>query len=180
MSRPEADFLARYPAFLARRSIEALHRRFDDFVYPYFDDSTGISTLYVYAFRPEDARSITTAALVHAENLINGLNARQQKDSIAFAQDMVQKAAAKVREAQQVITEFRNSEKLFDPTRQGIAMIGLISKLNGDIAQLRAELGEVEANSPGSPKIVSTKARIAALERRWPNSGRLLWAAPSH
>ena len=126
---------------------------------------TGISTLYVYAFRPEDARSIATAALEHAENLINRLNARQQKDSIAFAQDMVEKAAAKVREAQKLITDFRNGEKLFDPTRQGIAMIELIGKLNGDIAQLRAELGEVEANSPGSPKIVSTKARIAALEK---------------
>ena len=39
LSRPEADFLARYPALLARRSIEALQRRFDDFVYPYFDDT---------------------------------------------------------------------------------------------------------------------------------------------
>ena len=55
LSRPEADFLSRLPRLWSRSSHEALFERFDDFVLPYFDSSTGISTLYVYAFRAGDA-----------------------------------------------------------------------------------------------------------------------------
>jgi capsular polysaccharide transport system permease protein len=166
LSRPEVDFLSRYPRFFEKQTIEELYRRLESFIYARFNDSTGISTLYAYAYRPEDAQKIANAALAHAEDLINRLNARQQKDSIAFAQEMVGKAEAKVKEVQQQITDFRNIEKLYDPIRQGAAAIELISKMNGDIAQLKAELGEVIANSPASPKVTSIKARIAAAERQ--------------
>ena len=166
LSRPEADFLARFPPFWSQATIEALYRRFDDFVYPSFDNSTGISTLYAYAFRAEDAQRIAQVALDHAEALINRLNARQQRDSIAFAQGMVDKAQTQVRAAEDRVTVFRNSEKLFDPVKQGAAAIELISKLNGDIAELKAELSEVNVNSPGSPKIASIKGRIAAFEQQ--------------
>lgn len=166
LSRPEADFLARFPPFWSRGTIEALYRRFGDFVYPGFDNSTGISTFYAYAFRPEDAQRMAQVALDHAEALINRLNARQQRDSIAFAQGMVDKAQTQVREAEDRVTAFRNSEKLFDPPRQGAAVIELIGKLNGDIAQLKAELSEVNVNSPGSPKVASIKARIDAFEQQ--------------
>lgn len=61
VSRSEHNFL-RFPSFFSRGTHEALFERFDDFIYPYFDTSTGISTLYVYAFRPEDAQRIARAA----------------------------------------------------------------------------------------------------------------------
>jgi capsular polysaccharide transport system permease protein len=164
-SRREADFLSRFPRWGAA-SVEALHRRFDDFVYPSFDSSTGISTLYTYAFRAEDARNIALAAFEHAEALINRLNDRQQQDSIAFAQKMVEDAREEVRKAEQRITDFRNREGLFDPARQGAEILGLIAKMNGDISQLKAELAEVNISSPGSPKVVSIKTRIEALNRQ--------------
>jgi capsular polysaccharide transport system permease protein len=120
----------------------------------------------VYAFRPEDAKRIAQAALEHAEGLINRLNDRQQKDSLSFAQDVLEKARKKVWEAEQNITDFRNRQSLFDPIRQGAAAIDLISRMNGDIAQLKAELSEVNVSSPGSPKIASIKARIVAIEQQ--------------
>ncbi len=165
-SRPEGDFLARFPRPGSANTVEALHRRIDDFLSAEFDNSSGISTLSVYAFRPDDAQRIAQAALDHAENLINRLNARQQKDSIAFAQEMVDKTKESVREAEQKITDFRNKEGLFDPVREGAATIALIGKLNAEIANLRAELSEVNLSSPGSPKVASIKARIAALDQQ--------------
>ena len=135
-------------------------------MYPYFDTSTDIGNLYVYAFRPDDAQRIAIAALDHAEALMNELSARQQKDSIGFAQDMLEKARTKVWEAEQNITEFRNREGLFDPLHEGDAAINLISRMEGDMAQLMAELSEVNFSSPSSPKIGSIKARIAAIEQQ--------------
>ena len=164
LSRPEADFLARFPRHLSRSTHEALFERFDDFVYTYFDTSTGISTLYVYVFRPEDARQIALAALNYGEELINRLNDRARNDSVDFARQLVAEAEKKVVEKQQLVTNFRKREGLLDPAKQGAAIIELIAKMNGEVADLKAELEEVSANSPSSPKITATKARIRALE----------------
>jgi capsular polysaccharide transport system permease protein len=164
LSRPEADFLSRFPKLWSRSSHEALFERFDDFVLPYFDSSTGISTLYVYAFRPEDARQIALASLTYGEELINRLNDRARNDNVAFARQMLAEAEKKVRGAQELVTDFRKREGLLDPVKQGAAIIELIAKMNGEVAELKAELEEVSANSPSSPKLVATKARIRALE----------------
>ena len=164
LSRPEADFIARFPRRLSRSTHEALFQRFDDFVYPYPDPVTGISTLFVYAFRPEDARQIALALLNYGEELINRLNDRSRNDNIAFARQLMADAEKQVREAQQRLTDFRTREGILDPVRQGAAIIELIAKMNGDVAELKAELEEVRANSPSSPKIAATKARIRALE----------------
>jgi capsular polysaccharide transport system permease protein len=166
LSRPEADFVARFPRFWSKGSHEGLFQRFDDFVYPYFDPGTGISTLYVYAFRPEDARRIALAALNYGEELVNRVNDRARNDTIAFAKQMVAEAEERVRRQQQLITDFRKREAIFDPVRQGAAVIELIAKMNAEVADLRAELEEVSANSPSSPKIPATKARIRALEKQ--------------
>jgi capsular polysaccharide transport system permease protein len=166
LSRPEADFLSRFPRFWSRRTREALYERFDEFLQPSLDTSSGISTLYAYAFRPEDARQLARAALTYGEELVNRLNQRARTDSLAFAKDMLSRAETNVKAAQRALADFRNREALFDPKRQGVAVIELIGKLNGDIAQLKTELSEVSANSPGSPKITGIKARIGALEKQ--------------
>ena len=166
VSRPEADFITRFPRYLSRGSHEALFQRFDDFVYPYFDTSTGISTLYVYAFRPEDARRIARAALTFGEELVNRLNTRARNDTLDFSRRLVAEAEEKVEERQQLIADFRKREGLLDPVKQGSAIIELIAKMNGEVADLRAELEEVSANSPSSPKIAAARARINALEKQ--------------
>lgn len=175
LSRPEADFVARFPPFWSSGTIEALWWWWGNYIYPYFDTTTGISDLYVYAFRPEDAQRIAVAALEHAEALINRLNERQQKDSIAFAQGILENARIKVRAAEQDIVDWRNREAHFDPTREGAAVITLISQLNSWASQLKAELNEVNLGSPGSPKLAGIKARIASFEQQV-NEQRVLLA----
>lgn len=166
VSRPEADFLMRFPRYLSRTTHEALFERFENFVYLSFDTSTGISTLYVYAFRPEDARDVARAAFAFGEELINRLNNRARNDNLDFARRLVAEAEQKVEERQQAVTDFRKREGILDPVKQGAAIIELIAKMNGEVAELKAELQEVSANSPNSPKIVAAKARIGALERQ--------------
>ncbi len=166
VARPEADFLSRYPRFWWRKTLEALYELYPGFVYPDIDMSSGISTLLVYAFRPEDARNLSQTLLRYGEERVNQMNDRALEDSIAFAREMLASSEVKLKETQAVLTAFREREHVFDPKRQGTAEIELISKLSSEVAELKAELGEVVANSPGSPKIASIKARIDALERQ--------------
>ena len=125
-----------------------------------------MSILRVRAFRPEDARDIAAAVLSHAEELINKLNGRARGDAIAFAEEVVKKSEAKVKEAQEQITGFRNREAIFDPVRQAAAVLDLVAKLNTEIAQLKAMLAELGRNSPDSPKVEAAQSRVKALQEQ--------------
>ena len=160
VNRPEADFLSRFPHFATRAGHEALFSRLPEYIDPLFDAATGVSTLRVWAFRPEDARGIALALLSDAEELINRLNSRARNDAIAFAEDVVARSEAKVMEAQASITAFRNRETVFDPARQAAATLELIAKLTSEIAELKATLGEISTNSPDSPRVEAVRNRI--------------------
>ena len=71
LARPEGDFWARFPRPHEIGTVEELFWRFEDYVNPEFDANTGITYLYVYGFRAEDAQNIALASLKHAEELVN-------------------------------------------------------------------------------------------------------------
>ncbi|ADP71687.1 lipopolysaccharide biosynthesis protein [Rhodomicrobium vannielii ATCC 17100] len=166
LSRPEADFLTRFPRLpWSRDSQEALYERYSDYVSLELDTSTGISTLRVFGFRPSDPLELARILLDFGEQRVNQLNERAQQDTVTFAKALVSQNRERLKSSQVALSEFREREKLFDPKLQGASTIDLIAKLNFEIARLGAELDEVSVNSPGSPKITSIKTRIDAMER---------------
>lgn len=166
LAPPGADFLQRFPRPFERRTREALHKRYGDFVSVAFDSGTGISMLRVRAFRPEDARQIALALLQHSEELINRLNERARADSITFASDVVDRAEKRVAQAQERIAAFRAAELVFDPARQSVATFELMSVLFLELAQLKANLAETAAAAPNSPQVVALQARVRAYEKQ--------------
>ena len=166
LARPEGDFWARFPRPYESGTVEELFWRFEDYVDPEFDANTGITYLYVYGFRPEDAQKVALASLKHAEALINRLNDRARQDAVSVAQDVVDKIAVRVRHAQDNITVYRNREMVFDPVQEAGAVIQIIAKMSSDLAELRASLRETAVSSPGSPKYGGIRARIDSLEEQ--------------
>jgi capsular polysaccharide transport system permease protein len=164
VDRPEADFLSRYPHVWARADRETLFERFSEYVDVSFDSGTGVSTLRIRAFRPEDAHNIASAMLNHSEELINKLNERARYDAISFAEEVAGRSEAKVQDAQARVASFRNREALFDPVRQAAVSLDLIAKLTAEIADLKTTLSELTMNSPDSPKVEAVRSRIAALQ----------------
>src|SRR5215510_125450 len=71
--RPEGDFVTRFPGVLLRSDFEALFRRYDWFVSVEADATTGVTTLRVKAYRPEDAHAVAGALLRYSEQLVNEL-----------------------------------------------------------------------------------------------------------
>jgi len=166
LARPEGDFWARFPRPYESGTVEELFWRFGDYVDPEFDANTGITYLYVYGFRPEDAQKVALASLKHAEALINRLNDRARQDAVSAAQDVVDKIAARVRHAQDNITAYRNREMVFDPVQEAGAVIQIIAKMSSDLAGLKASLRETAVSSPSSPKYGGIRARIDSLEEQ--------------
>src|SRR5690606_16410638 len=80
--RPEADQWARIDT---EAPLEAFLRYWREHVSAYIDGPSGIVTLRVRAFRPEDARLLAQAILDESESLINELSTRARNDIIAQA-----------------------------------------------------------------------------------------------
>lgn len=175
---PEADFLSRFPRPFESTTRERLMKRLSDFISVSYDSTAGISTLRVRAFRPEHAQQLAVALEKNAEELINRLNERARADAIQFAADVVQKAEHRVAQSQQRIAEFRRRELVFDPARQSTAALDLLSKMNGELAQLKAALAEATTVAPSGPQVTALKGKVQALEEQIKQQLHLITGGP--
>jgi capsular polysaccharide transport system permease protein len=166
LNRPEADFFWRYPGAIFAGNQERLWRHFQSLLTVDYDHSTGISTLKVQAFRPEDARDLAEALLNDSEVLINRMSERAQGDAIQAAEREVQTSRAKALEAQERVTAFRNRVGMVDPGRVSTAALETIARLALEMAQTNAQAAELEKASPQSPQMASLHTRIAALDNQ--------------
>lgn len=161
-----ADIFSRWPRPFQSNSAESLLRGYKRFVSVGYDSTTGISTLRVEAFRPRDAQGLAESLLVGGEGLVNRLNERAALDAVQSAERSRMEAQARLSEAQQRLTSFRNRERFIDPEVTAQEASRLIGQLTAQVATLRAERSQIAAEAPQSPQLPSLNARIVALERQ--------------
>lgn len=164
LQRPEADLVWRYPGFLRSASDERLWKLFQSFVTIDFDSSTGITTLKVQAFRPEDAKDIAEGLLSDSERLINEISARSNKEMLRTAETEVAVARERARVALEAMSEFRRRHELIDPTRTSAAAVETITGLTLEIARTSAELDELQIAAAESPQAETLRRRIRAYQ----------------
>jgi capsular polysaccharide transport system permease protein len=166
LSRPEGDLVSRFPgALFWRKDFEALFSRYDHFVSVETDTSTGVTTLRVKVYRPEDAHMLASALLTYSEQLINELNERARRDALDTARREVDGAEQRIAQIQGELTAYRVKQKMLDPKSASAGVLELIAQMNSALATARAQLGELLNNSPNSPQIPLVKTRIASLDK---------------
>ncbi|MCZ8186541.1 MAG: hypothetical protein O9308_09180 [Beijerinckiaceae bacterium] len=162
----KADFLSRFPRFWRDRSFESRYDYFLDRVTIVEDNVRGISILRVVSFDPQSAQKINQTLMALAEEMVNRMNHRAQRDIVEVAVNEVRAAEGRIIDVQADLTTFRNRELLIDPSKSSLGIIETIATLNADIAYSSAQLKELRTNSPVSPAIPPLVARIASLEER--------------
>lgn len=179
-NRPEADFWASYPNPLQGNSEEDFYHYYTTRVTVIYDSTTGISTLRVKAFRPDDAQQLTTLLLKESEALVNRLNERARDNAVSDAERDVDLAENRVAEAQANLLEYRNRESMLDPKKASSAIADSASKMRAELIMTRARLSELQQTSPSSPLISGLKTRIGAIEGQLRNeSARLTGSGAS-
>jgi capsular polysaccharide transport system permease protein len=163
LSRPEGDFVTRFPPLFGGRSFEQLYETYGNFVKVTVDETTGITTLNVRAYRPSDARELAGAILTYSEELVNRLNERARHDAVDAAQREVRRNEQRVVDAQVALTQYRLRNRTLDPVKQSGAVMELAAKLSTELAASQALLAETEKAAPDSPMISSLRRRITAL-----------------
>lgn len=166
IARSGGDVLWWYPGLLRRRTGERLWRHFQRFLTIEFDSSTGITTIRVLAFAPEDAQTLARTLLSNAEALINRLSERAKQEALQTAQGEVERSRQLARAVVEKMTEFRRRHSLIDPGRASASALRTITELAVLVARTNAELSELQRGSPNSPQAAVLRLRIAALDEQ--------------
>lgn len=166
LGRPEADPISRFPGVLFwRNDFEALYDAYSRFVTVDIDTTSGISTLEVKAYRPQDAKRIASALLAFSEQLVNELNARARRDTLASFKKEVADTEKNIIEIQDKLTAYRIKRNMLDPKSAATGPVELLAQMNAKLAVAEAQLTEIERNAPHSPQVRLVRTRIASLEK---------------
>lgn len=166
LTRPEADPISRFPGpMFWRHDFESLYASYSRFVSVEIDSTSGVSTLSVKAYRPEDAQRLAQTLMTFSEQLVNTLNERARHDKLATFQGEVNDIERRIADIQGELTAYRVKEKMLDPKSASSGPIELLAQMNTQLANAKAQLAQVMKNSPNSPQIPLFQTRIAALEK---------------
>ncbi|WP_421852543.1 hypothetical protein [Novosphingobium sp.] len=162
-SRDDLSMFDRFGGLFNGKTFEHFYAYFSAKVGIDFDAGTQVTRLSVSAFSPHDAQMINQRLLGHAEQLVNRLNERAQKDTIQLAQAEVDRAKDRARNAAVALAEFRNSRRILDPEKEATVRLQMVSKLQDELIGARTELAQMQQYTPENPQIPTLKTRIAAL-----------------
>jgi capsular polysaccharide transport system permease protein len=166
LSRPEGDLVTRFPGvWFWRHDFESLYWSYQRFISVERDTQSGVSTLVVKAYRPEDAQRIARALLDFSEQLVNQLNERSRQDLVGAFQREVEQTEQQIAKIGTQLTAYRIEQKMRDPKSAATGPVELLAQMNSQQTNARAQLAELIRNSPNSPQIPLIQTRIASLDK---------------
>jgi capsular polysaccharide transport system permease protein len=160
--RPDADFLSRL--WSADPTPELLLSYYQRQVKVEFNTETGITTLRVHSFRPDDSYQLAEKLLELGEQRVNQLNARSYDDAISLSVKQLRDAEGAMAAIQARMAHFRQSRSDIDPTAVGQAQLTLVSQLSAQLASVRAQLNSMgKTINHSSPQYQALAKREQAL-----------------
>lgn len=163
-SRPEADFLSRFDS---KDTIEELvwywRWRADISI----DALSGVITVIVRAFTPQDALDIATQVIAVSEKLVNDLSERSRRDALKQAQAELVRAEMTLQDKIRSMRDLRNTEGVLDADKTAEAMIKMLAEMRLERLRLEQEYAvQVRTVAPETPHLRVLAARIASMKEQ--------------
>lgn len=131
-----------------------------------YDTSSGLITLRVSAFTPEDAQEIASAVFQQSSDKINELSAIARDDATQLAKGELDQTRQELTTTRQAMTAFRMKSQIVDPTADLAGQMGVLSGLQGQLAEaLIAHDLLTENTRPNDQRITQSQQKIDALRR---------------
>jgi capsular polysaccharide transport system permease protein len=164
IARSGPDPVWRFPGFLNGDTDEQLYRYYQAITSVTHEASTGVTTLRMEAFDPEDARRLAAGLADAGEALLNQLQVRARQDAIRVATGEVERSRALATEAQLGLTDFRTRESMIDPALLAETVLKTITALSLQVVEAGAQRDLLRHTSASSPQISPLTSRITALQ----------------
>jgi capsular polysaccharide transport system permease protein len=162
--RPEADFWARLKD---HATVEELVNYWRGRVTVYIDAPSGVLTVTVRAFRPDDALALSRAVIAASEALANSISARARADAMRRAENEVRRSEGLVVAALADLRAFRDKEGLIDPVASATSTGALLTSVLAEKIKLQNNLFvATRAMSAEAPTVQSLKTRLEELDHQ--------------
>jgi capsular polysaccharide transport system permease protein len=142
---PRADFWERLSS---KASAEDLLTYWQQRVQASVDGPSGIVTVRVRAFTPDDSLALLKGILAASEKLANDVSARARRDTVARFEEEVRRAVGTMQEALQALREFREKVGFVDPVSSATMTNTLLLQMLGEKIKLENELFVMQRVSP--------------------------------
>jgi capsular polysaccharide transport system permease protein len=170
-SRSEADFVSRLSK---GADLEELWNYWKGKVKINLDMMSGIVTLQIQAYTPEDATRSAQAIIDLSERLVNNISVRSRSDAVGRAEEEVKLATKKLAESRKQLLEFRNANVLIDPLTKAKSIGEMIGQLTVERLEvdnnLRSMAGVLSADSPSQrlqrTRLTTLDEQIASLKQK--------------
>ena len=132
------------------------------------DDKTGIITVKVAAFSPQDSKAIADAVFAASSAMVNALSDQARDDATRYAKAELDKAQQRVDDVRRQMTDYRTRTQLVDPRAEFESRMGILTQLQGQLAGALVSQDLLTENGArdNDPRVDQGKKRIAAIEAR--------------
>jgi capsular polysaccharide transport system permease protein len=163
-SRPEADPVF---AYQPGGTIEDLVKYWSRMVKVYYDTGSGLIEIRVLAFDADDAKRIAESIFSESSDMINQLSAVARADAVRYANEELDQAVERLKQAREAITRFRNENRVVDPTADIETQAGILGTLQAQLAEAQIDLDLLDETTRASdPRITRAERRVRVIEMR--------------
>ncbi len=159
-SKPETDYLSR---FNQKKPIEKLVEYWKRMVTASIKMPSGIVSLQIRAFSPEDAKLIAEALVHDSEQLINEMDQRMHQDAVQSAESQVASTSSRLADTRLALEKARNDSGILDAVKTGDAVNSILNGVRSALLQLQQEYQtQLKVVSADAPQMRLLKSRIDA------------------
>lgn len=163
-SRPGVDY---FSSFDAEYPVEELEKYWKRRVDASIDMMSGIVSVHVRAFAPEDSLTITQNVIDLAEKLVNEMSTRSRRDALAQARAELTRAENQLKAATAAMRDARNAEGVLDAPAAAEAINKIITALRLELARTEEDLAlQGDAEVLDSPQTRLLHARVQSLKNQ--------------
>jgi capsular polysaccharide transport system permease protein len=160
-SQSRIDRLARLPQDASQ---ETLARYWQGQISTNFDMMTGLTTVTIRAFSPEDAQALAAEMVVLSENLINELNLRPLADSVTFLEGQVAASITRLKAARDAVQAFRSKYLSIDPAADASMTDILVGKLTDQYVAVTTQIAVLSSQlTEDAPSVTQLERQAAAI-----------------
>lgn len=131
------------------------------------DVPSGIVTIHVRAFSPQDARTLAERLVALSERLVNDISERARGDALGHAQSELLRARQLVDERRQALSNFRNQQALLDPIMSATAIGETVAELTKEKLKVENQIAVMKGTvSADAPSLRILHARLSSIEEQ--------------
>lgn len=160
----KVDYFSRLPSDVSQEEFIKYYR---NHLTLRLDDTSGVLTIEFQAFEPAYGQRVVNLMLKESESFINKLGHQVALEQLAFVEREVNRAYKRVQDEKAKVLEFQNTHNLISPESTSTARLGVVSEIEGQLAQQQAQLKQLQSYmKETAPAVISVQARVDALTQQ--------------